>query len=100
MAGEGPPRSRENGDAAKAIFTPVPRETGGDQVEGARGEGEGEVVLPEVDAVCDTGRGRVRRHPIEGRGGHVDGVHAPALPGEPDRVATFAAAEVQRGART
>src|SRR3712207_5171723 len=73
---------------------------GGDQVEGAWGEGEGEVVLPEVDAVGDTSCGRVCRRPIKGRGGYVDGGHAPALPGEPDRVAPFAAAEVQRGART
>src|SRR5918997_3888662 len=73
---------------------------GGDQVEGAWGEGEGEVVLPEVDAVGDTSCGRVCRRPIKGRGGYVDGGHAPALPGEPDCVAPFAAAEVQRGART
>ena len=55
--------------------------------------------MPEVDAISDTSCGRVRRRPIEGRGGYVDDSHAPALPGEPDRVAPFAAAEVQRGAR-
>ena len=54
----------------------------------------------EVDAAYDTGCGRLRRSPIEGRGRYVDGSHAPALPGEPDRIAPFAAAEVQRGART
>jgi hypothetical protein len=44
-------------------------------------------VLPELYSVGDAGRGRVHRRPIEGRGGDVDGAHAPALPGEPERVA-------------
>ena len=42
---------------------------------------------PELYAVCDAGRGRVRRRPIEGREGDVDGGDVPAAPGEPDRVA-------------
>ena len=42
--------------------------------------------------------GRVGRRPLEGGGGDVDGRHPPALPGEPDRITSFTAAEVQRRA--
>jgi hypothetical protein len=54
---------------------------GGDEVEGARRKGVGEVVLLEVDPGRDAGRGGVRRRPFEGGGGHVDGGHPPAKPG-------------------
>src|SRR5215212_7678822 len=58
----------------------------------------GQVVLLEVDVVLDAGFGRVCRGPIEGCGGYVYGCHPPTEAGQPDRIAPFAATEIQRRA--
>jgi len=93
-------------DAGGGLQDPCAREVewrvqveGGDQVEAAVREGLGQIVSLAGDAVADTGGGRALGDPAQGGGRDVDGGDAPALPGEPDRVAPFAAAEFQRGAR-
>jgi len=57
-----------------------------DQVEGAAGDGDREVVPLPVDAVCDTAGRSLRGGPAEDGGRDADGGDGPAASGEPEGV--------------
>ena len=69
-----------------------------DQIEGALRKFASQITLDEVDAVGhSTGSGRLLC-PDQSSGRDVDGDHGPAVFGEPDRVGSLSAAQIQNAA--